>query len=99
MQASGRGTLVVSSLHCPAASWSVYFSHMLLLTADGRMAYQGPYGKVREEGVGHSRQRYTSGVGMCLRREQVMLVRRRWYDGRMAYQGPHRKLGVATTNI
>lgn len=50
MQASGRGTLVVSSLHCPAASWSTYFSHMLLLTADGRMAYQGPYGKVGRRG-------------------------------------------------
>ncbi len=40
--ATQRGHLVMASAHCPSSTTFNLFTHLLLLTADGRLAYHGP---------------------------------------------------------
>lgn len=37
-----KGKLVVASVHCPSSEMLHLFSHLLLLTGDGRLAFHGP---------------------------------------------------------
>jgi hypothetical protein len=40
---ASAGTLVVASLHCPSSLLTRHFTHLLLLTCDGQLAYHGPF--------------------------------------------------------
>jgi hypothetical protein len=40
--ATKEGRLVMASAHCPSSATFNLFTHLLLLTADGRLAYHGP---------------------------------------------------------
>jgi hypothetical protein len=40
---ASAGTLIVASLHCPSSLFTRHFTHILLLTCDGRLAYHGPF--------------------------------------------------------
>jgi hypothetical protein len=40
---ASAGTLVVASLHCPSSLLTRHFTHLILLTCDGRLAYHGPF--------------------------------------------------------
>jgi ATP-binding cassette subfamily G (WHITE) protein 1 len=45
--ASG-GRMVVTSIHCPSSDLMRYFTHLVLLTYDGRLAYHGERAKAVE---------------------------------------------------
>lgn len=36
------GRIVMASIHCPSSEACLLFSHLMLLTCDGRLAYHGP---------------------------------------------------------
>lgn len=37
-----NGRIVMASVHCPSSEACTLFTHLLLLTCDGRLAYHGP---------------------------------------------------------
>lgn len=53
-----QGRVVVASVHCPSSETVHSFSHLILLTCDGRLAYHGPGDKALAHfarlGCGHS---------------------------------------------
>lgn len=42
--AEREGRIVLASAHCPSSTSFTLFTHLILLTADGRLAFQGPCG-------------------------------------------------------
>ncbi|TFJ88638.1 hypothetical protein NSK_000207 [Nannochloropsis salina CCMP1776] len=46
---AGGGRIVMASVHCPSSEACQLFSHLMLLTYDGRVAYHGP----TLQGIGH----------------------------------------------
>jgi len=40
--AGGGGRIVLATVHCPSSKTYHLFSRLVLLTADGRLAFQGP---------------------------------------------------------
>jgi ABC-type multidrug transport system ATPase subunit len=52
--AGGAG--VLASLHSPTSAMATFFTHAIVLTADGRLAYQGPYSHVEAYLLTHLRR-------------------------------------------
>lgn len=44
----GSGRIVLATVHCPSSKTYHLFSRLLLLTVDGRLAYQGPASEALE---------------------------------------------------